>query len=211
MGNDKLCDWLNDLAQGDSRAAEQLWQRYFAELGRMAQRRLAGIPRRAFDEEDVALSALNSFIDGVRAGRFPRLNDETDLRRLLVMITFRKANAQRRRHFALRRNRGAVRGESVFREAGAVDQGMGIAAVPGLMPTPEFAAQVAEQCQALFEILKDPLLRDIARWKIEGHSNDEIAERIGRNVRTVERKLSLIRDCWSGSNDAPIKLRRKER
>ena len=39
-------------------------------------------------------------------------------------------------------------------------------------------------------------LRTIALLKLEGHTNDEIAARIGRSVPTVERRLRLIRQTW---------------
>jgi hypothetical protein len=66
------------------------------------------------DEEDIALSALNSLYDGVQAGRFPRLNDRDDLWKLLVTIACRKTNAFCDRHFAKRRGGGQVRGESAL-------------------------------------------------------------------------------------------------
>jgi DNA-directed RNA polymerase specialized sigma24 family protein len=163
----------------------------------LAQRRLKELPRRAADEEDIALSAMNSFVQGARAGRFPNLASENDLWRLLVTITTRKVGAQRRRHYAQRRDQGRVRGESIFQGAADGDEGPGIAGAAGPEPTPEFAALVAEQCRVLFEKLDDPLLRDVARWKMEGYSSEEIAGKLGRTVRTVERKLNLIRDCWS--------------
>jgi len=189
--------WLEKLRTDDSQVAQEVWERYFSQLVRLAHRRMGELPRRSADEEDVALSAMNSFIQGARADRFPQLEDESDLWRLLVTITARKVSAQRRRHFAARRASGTVRGESVFAGAAGSDWGDGIAQVLGKEPTPQFAAEVAEECQALFEKLDDPLLRDIARWKMEGFSNEDIAAKLGRTVRTIERKLSLIRDCWS--------------
>jgi DNA-binding CsgD family transcriptional regulator len=39
-------------------------------------------------------------------------------------------------------------------------------------------------------------LRSIARWKMEGHTNAEIAVKLGRLERTVERKLRRIREIW---------------
>jgi DNA-directed RNA polymerase specialized sigma24 family protein len=197
MSDDDVGVWIEGLRHGDPGAAQQVWERYFARLVGLAQRRMAGMPRRAVDEEDVALSALNSFIAGARAAKFPQLEDESDLWRLLVTITARKAGAQRRHHFAARRSGGKVRGESAFENVANVKGSEGIGAAVGKEPTPQFAAQVAEQCQILFNKLDDPLLRDIALWKMEGSSNDEIAEKIGCNVRTVERKLNLIRSCWS--------------
>jgi DNA-directed RNA polymerase specialized sigma24 family protein len=195
MVND-VQEWLARLRSGNNAASQELWQAYIGKLMRLAERRLGSLPRRVVDQEDVALSAMNSFIQGARAGRFPLLADESDLWRLLVTITSRKAHAARRHHFAARRNYGRTRGESALAPRSDVDGTGGIESIAGRVPTPAFAAQVAEEFQRLFERLDDPILQNIARWKMEGFSNEEIAARMGRNVRTVERKLSLIRDCW---------------
>jgi len=48
------------------------------------------------------------------------------------------------------------------------------------------------------DALGDATLRDIALWKMEGYSNAEIAVKIGRVEKTVERKLGIIRDKWEG-------------
>jgi DNA-directed RNA polymerase specialized sigma24 family protein len=68
----------------------------------------------------------------------------------------------------------------------------------GNEPTPEFAAQVAEECQRLLDMLPDDELCSIAVWKMEGHTNEEIAGLLGCAVPTVERRLRLIRKCWEG-------------
>jgi hypothetical protein len=75
------------------------------------------VPRRAADEEHVALSAFASFCRGVERGQFPRLADRKDLWGTLVVITARKAldlaAAQRR----LKRGAGKVRGDSALQPA----------------------------------------------------------------------------------------------
>jgi DNA-binding NarL/FixJ family response regulator len=38
---------------------------------------------------------------------------------------------------------------------------------------------------------------------MEGHSNQEIADRLGRVVTTVERKLQHIRHIWEQTGSAP--------
>jgi hypothetical protein len=43
----------------------------------------------------------------------------------------------------------------------------------------------------------NPELRSVAVWKMEGHSNEEIVAKQGCMVRSVERKLRLIRDRWA--------------
>jgi DNA-directed RNA polymerase specialized sigma24 family protein len=63
-------------------------------------------------------------------------------------------------------------------------------------PTPEFAALMAEQCRFLLQRLDDPGLQSLAIAKMEGLTNDEIAVQHSCSVRTVERRLRLIRDIW---------------
>ena len=83
--------WLEKVKHGDDEAARQLWDRYFPCLVRLAQKRLAGVPRRLEDEEDVALSAFESFCRAADQGRFPELHDRHSLWRLLSRIAHRKA------------------------------------------------------------------------------------------------------------------------
>jgi DNA-directed RNA polymerase specialized sigma24 family protein len=63
-------------------------------------------------------------------------------------------------------------------------------------PTPEFAAQVAEEYQRLLELLGDPELRAIAVCKMEGDTTGQIAAKLKRAPRTVERRVQLIRKLW---------------
>src|SRR5690349_24443032 len=65
--SDELTTWLSGLKRGDSRAIEQIWQEYFDKLLRLIKGRLGNSPLRVADEEDIALSALNSFYGGVQA------------------------------------------------------------------------------------------------------------------------------------------------
>jgi DNA-directed RNA polymerase specialized sigma24 family protein len=81
--------------------------------------------------------------------------------------------------------------------AAADDAGEGLAQVVGPEPTPDFAAQVAEELRRRLDQLGDDQLRTIAVWKMEGHTNDEIAARLGCVSRTVERRLEVIRTLWS--------------
>lgn len=188
--------WLDPLKVGDERAAQELWERYFGSLVRMAHRRLISTNRRVADEEDVALSTFESLCRGAVEGRFPQLADRQDLWKLLVTITARKASAHRRHGTRQKRGGGKVRGESVFLDPSAPDE-QGIHQVVGAAPTPDFAAEVVEECQRLLDGL-DEDLRQIAQWKLEGYTSAEIARRLGRSERAVERKLHRIRLKWSG-------------
>ena len=68
-------------------------------------------------------------------------------------------------------------------------------------PTPEFAALMAEQCRSLLERLDDPGLQTLAIAKMDGSTNEEIAAEQNCSVRTVERRLRLIRDIWRDEGD----------
>jgi DNA-directed RNA polymerase specialized sigma24 family protein len=192
--------WIDILQGGDRAAVDPLWQRYFGLLVTRARAALGAAPRRAADEEDVALGAFDSFCRGVEQGRFPRLHDRDDLWRLLLVLTARKAAHLIRRESRARRGGSAVRAETDVAAAGGAVLSAG-AIDPE--PTPQLAAQVAEECRRLLNKLSDDGLRSIAVWRMEGYTVEEIAGRLGRTPRTVARKIALIRDLWSEVETPP--------
>jgi len=183
--------WIERLKAGDNGAAEQIWESYFRRLVALARSKLGGAPRAAADEEDVALSAFDSFCRGAEEGRFPRLDDRDDLWQLLVLLTARKACRLIQHERRQKRGGGAVRHLSAF-----ADEEGEVAEVIGSEPTPQFAAQVAEECRLRLEALGDDELRAVALAKMEGYSNEEIARQRGCVVRTIERRLRIIRSLW---------------
>jgi DNA-directed RNA polymerase specialized sigma24 family protein len=73
------------------------------------------------------------------------------------------------------------------------DEDDAVSQIIGKEPTPEFAAQVAEELEHLLQSLGDATLQAVAVWKMEGFTNDEIGAKLGCAPRTVERRLRLIR------------------
>ena len=153
--------------------------------------------RRAADEEDVALSAFDSLCRGAERGRFPELTDRDSLWRLLVTITLRKAHDLRRDEQRQKRGGGKVFGESALGNAADSAAEAGLEQVIGREPDPELAAQVAEECRRLLGRLEDAALQSLALLKMEGYTNDELATQLDCGLRTVERKLRLIRQIWA--------------
>jgi DNA-directed RNA polymerase specialized sigma24 family protein len=188
--------WISLLKGGDRAVVQPLWERYFQLLVGRARAALGAAPRRAADEEDVALSAFDSFCRGVEKGRFPGLRDRNDLWHILLTLTARKAAHVKRDELRLKRGGGQIRSESDLPDAAAEDGEGVLARVMGAEPTPEFAAQVAEESRRLFDLLGDDVLRCIAQRKLEGCTAEEIAEQLGCAPRTVHRKLAEIRDLW---------------
>ena len=188
--------WLGLLKGGNQAAAQELWQRYFRRLIGLARQKLQGRPRGAADEEDVALSAFDSFCRGAEQGRFPQLEDRNNLWHLLMVITARKA-ARLARDEARQRHGATVLGEAALEGLfGEGSDERALEQVLGSEPTPELAAQVAEECRRLLTGLGDRNLEAVAVCKMEGHTNAEIAAQLGYVPRTVERKLHLIRSIW---------------
>jgi DNA-directed RNA polymerase specialized sigma24 family protein len=193
---DSVTVWIESLKAGEAEAADKLWRRYFEALVRLARARLRGAPCAVADEEDAALNAFDSFVRGAARGRYPRLDDRDDLWRLLVIITERKALDQAQRERRQKRGGGKVAG--MRGPDGSGHPGLEPTRVADATPTPEFAAMVADECQSLLARLRDDSLRQVALLRMEGYTNEEVADRLGCSLRTVARKLELIRRTWTG-------------
>jgi DNA-directed RNA polymerase specialized sigma24 family protein len=197
---ESVSQWLGRLQQGEREAAEKLWGRYFRRLVGLARQKLEGLPRRAADEEDVALSAFHSFCRGAEKGQFPRLTSRDNLWLLLVTITVRKA--QRLARHEGRQKRG---GYHVLDQSVLGSDELGLGELLSTAPSPEFAAQVAEEYRALLARLPQGDLPAVAQWKMEGFSNEEIAANLGCALRSVERKLRVIRSLFSAEDQDEAK------
>ncbi|MEN0109718.1 MAG: ECF-type sigma factor [Planctomycetota bacterium] len=186
--------WIADLREGEESVAQQeLWDRYFQRIVALARSRLGNLGRGPADEEDVAISAMQSLFQGFARDRFPMLRDRNNLWSLLAKITARKAINQRQKETAQKRG-----GKAARVPIGPVDAGSGSGCDPAddELP-PDFAVALHEELQHLMEALGDDTLRRIACRKLEGHTSAEIAAELGVVERTVERKLALIRACWA--------------
>ena len=189
--------WLNLLKVGNRDAARILWERYFRLLVSCARQRLGDAPRRAADEDDVAVSAFASFLRGVEKGRFPRLDDRRDLRCVLLLLVARKAAHQIRDEMRAKRGGG-----NAPININAPDQ-EALAVLIDSEPTPDLAAQISEECDRLLDMLDAEDLRAIASWQVEGFTVAEIADKLGCSPRTVARKLTQIRDLWNPERLTP--------
>jgi DNA-directed RNA polymerase specialized sigma24 family protein len=185
---------IDMLKRGDHAAAEALWDSYIHRLVALARTRLGGMPRRAADEEDVALSAFDSFCRRAERGQFASLTDRDDLWHLLCLLTERKAIDLMRREGRKSRGDGRV---FAFSEV----EGQGAGDIADTRATPEFAAQIVDEFRELLRRLGDDSLRSVALAKMEGYTNKQIAIRLGCIEQTVERKLRSIRRIWSAGSD----------
>jgi DNA-directed RNA polymerase specialized sigma24 family protein len=196
---DSITHWIEQIRAADpaahNEAADQIWRRYSSRLLQLARNHLDQRIRRREDEDDVVQNMYASFCCRMRRGEY-QLENRQDLWNLLVAMTLHKARKVAVRHT---RQGRAVRRE----EAGPAGDESGSAAspaarLPGPDPTPEEAAELAEGTECLLRALPNPVLRQVALWKLEGYTSEEIAapDKLHCAGRTVERKLRLIREIW---------------
>jgi RNA polymerase sigma factor (sigma-70 family) len=192
-----VTQWFDGLRAGDPAAVQELWKRYYRRMVSLARQKLQGAPRRAADEEDAASRAFYSLCRGAEAGRFLKLDDRDDLWQVLFLLTKRKA-------IDLIEHEGRQMRDHRKVEP-ATPEHSPLADLAGREPDPGFAVEVAEEYQRLLGVLGDDELRQIAVWKMEGYTNEEIAALLNRTVKTVERRLHLIRREWeaAGVRDVP--------
>ena len=152
----------------------------------LARLKLGARPHGAADEEDVALSAFNSFCEGVDQGRIMDLQGRDDLWRILVVITVRKALHLVQHEGRQKRGGGQVQETDDEILAGLIAR----------EACPAVSAAMNEECSRLLDLLLDDKLRRLALLKLEGHTNVECAGLLGRTRVTVQRMLALIQQKW---------------
>ena len=195
-GPNSVTACLNKLGTEDrEEALRRLWDYYFPRLVQHAKTILRKMPRGIVDGEDIAASAFMAFFQGAKKGSFNDLNNRDELWKLLLTITRNKAENRRKSEATKKRG-----GNQVLRECDVADlnplcDGI-LDKVPGKQATPEDDAIMAEDCERLFAVLSDEI-RVVAILKLEGHTNEEIAQELDCSLRTVERRLDVIRNKWS--------------
>ncbi len=174
--------WIQDMRHGSDSAAANLWDRYFLRLMRLADSRMRSIPG-VSTGEDVALSALKSVMIGLKSNQYPDLTS-AGLWPLLVNITLNKTNSEIRRTLAKKRPKYSSVGQEVLLSLVSDDAGH------------QFSIELLEELERLVCQLRDERLKTLAILKLSGHTNEEVASQLNCSVRTVIRKVALIRRDW---------------
>ncbi len=181
--------WINAIREGDSLAAEHLWQRYFRQLMAQARLRMSGINRGIYDEEDAALSTFTIVCSKLQEGNYSSLANRNELWQLMMTILVRKVMRRNTYSQAAKRNGSLLTGSEV-----AVEN------IPASSPL-----EFSQECFELIAMLNDPNLEQVAMLKFEGYTNEEIAQKLNRTRRTIQRMLNLIRNLWQEALDLELK------
>jgi RNA polymerase sigma factor (sigma-70 family) len=179
---------IRAVQDGSSSAVRPLLSAYFGRLIQLARRRLRNLPGLGGYDEDLALRSFQSVCQRLRdPGRSLELAGRDDLWRLLATRTISRAIDLVRRH-----RPAEVPGDDDVERLLTRE------------PTPEEAALLADECRRLLDTLDEPELRQIALWKVEGYTHEEIAARLDCVPRTIERKVSRIRLLWKHEMEARL-------
>ena len=184
--DDSVSHWLNSLQAGERTSISRIWERYFHQMANLARKKLRHVPSRAADEEDVALSAFDSFCKGMEQGRFPDLRNRDDLWSLLAVLTLRKAI-------------NLIKSESTRKRGGDVTALTDDRILKELMdnePPPDVTVAMNEECLALLDRLPDDRFRTLVLMKLEGRTNEECSQELSRTRATIQRMLNLVRHTW---------------
>ncbi|MBX3068815.1 MAG: hypothetical protein KF844_09275 [Cryobacterium sp.] len=195
-----VTEWFLDLRNGNTEAANHLWNRYAPALIATARKHLKHSPQQAADEEDVLVSVFAALYNGAQNGQFATIQCREDLWWLLLSLTHRKSVSQIRRETADKRG-GWKQTQSVYSRQSSEDSLTRSFDPVSKEPTPEFLLIFKEEYDRLLSTLRNDLLRSIAVMKLEGHTSLEIGKKLGISVRSVERKVSLIRQTWGSTLD----------
>jgi len=188
--------------QRDEEACHDLWDAVYDRLAILARQRLTAQNRRVADEEDVALSAVKSFIRAAEAGRLAAVQNRDELWRVLITIMIRKSNALQDHLKAHKRGNGLTRGDSALAHSdNDYTPGFDQIADPG--HPDRFVDELMGECRERMETLPDSTLRSIALKRMEGYEIPEIAAQLKLSVPTIQRKLARIRGLWAADDPRP--------
>ncbi len=185
---------IRDLATGETSrredAARELWEYFFADLMCYARRRLlaAHASRGSGDEEDAAASAFTKVCRGIERGQL-KLSNRVDLSKVLHSQTTREVITLL--HHAKR-------------DARHSSDELTLIQIPDTALPAELLLLAFDACQRLLDLLETDELRQIAIWKLAGHTNDEIRIKLGCSVVTIERTLAGIRETWRRKWDEAV-------
>jgi RNA polymerase sigma factor (sigma-70 family) len=179
-----------------NRAAQLIWGRYFPDLLELARNNLSRKIHPRVDEEDVLQSMYKSFCLRQQRGDY-ELAGRDDLWKLLVTITLNKVrNVARDQRRSIR---DPDREQSISGDEDGDSRRWALEQMEAAGPSPAEAAVLNEALEHRLDALIDPKrpeLRQIALWRLEGYTDREIADKLGCVVRTVERKVELIKEKW---------------
>jgi DNA-directed RNA polymerase specialized sigma24 family protein len=186
--------YIRDLEKGEGAqrdaAVRELWEYFFADLMCYARRRLqaAHASRGSADEEDATERAFTRVCRGIERGQL-KLGNRVDLYKVLRSATTREVISLLHR---AKRDAGRTSDQSILGQ------------IPDSALPPELLLLAFDACQRLLGLLESDELRQIAIWKLAGHTNEAIRRKLGCSRAKIERILAHIRETWRRKWDEAV-------
>ena len=179
-----------DLKNGSDQAMEAMWNSKHRCLVNYAEQLFRRSNRGTSDGEGAVQSAMLSFWKGIHGQRF-EFGDDQGLMAILLTLVRRKVNRQNRAGYRQKRGGGS---KHLSIDVGAGDDARQLTGPHHTNPA--VLAEANEEVERLLSLLDDADLQQIAILKMEGRTDAEIANVVGRSRVTIVRKLGLIRQIW---------------
>jgi RNA polymerase sigma factor (sigma-70 family) len=189
--------WVRDLENGSHDALVALWDRYYNALTKRADKKLSWHAGTMVDGEDVASTVLTRLAENAqREERKGRIQDRQGLWLFMMAILKTVVIDLKRRNYSVKRGRGKVHSLTDFSDT--TQEGKRILDIIDGTPNHERLVMLRDSINYLLkDTIKVELTRTVARLKLEGYTNTEIADQIGMEPKTVRRKLKRIQNLWA--------------
>jgi RNA polymerase sigma-70 factor (ECF subfamily) len=171
--------------QGNQDAARQIYDRYLDRLLTLARRRISQRLASRVDPEDIVQSVFRTFFVRIKEGQFV-FDEQDDLCKLLMRITLHKTLRQVAFHKAAKRDPTQETPQGEHHQ----DQLM---ALFTREPTQEATVAFLDQLEHFLGQLR-PQERTILEMRLQGHSNEDIATKLGIYDRKIRRVIEHVRD-----------------
>ena len=178
-------EWLSLVRSGDRDATQGFWDTYGQPLLRLAEKNLQANLRRRVDPEDIVQSAFRTVFRRLQTDEF-NLHDDSQLWRLMCAVTLNKTRRKARWNQQAKRD---VKAEN-YPDAAPSEPWN----VRGTGPQPEEALILVDLIENLVVRTTDEEERSVLLMKLDDYSNQEIADRLKRSVRTINRILERLKE-----------------
>lgn len=187
----ELSDCLDRVRNGETDAIALLYSRFLDRSVRLAKSQLNVGEDHLIDDEQAAMSALESLIVRVRSGNYAEIKDHVTLWKLLARIIHRKLIKYRRSMYGPKRSPSLP----MLRMSPNDGDSTANAKIPVATnePSPLSAMIASDTLNQILDSLKEPEARTVLLLRLEGYSEAEIAEKLKHSRNWVNRRTQTIR------------------
>ncbi|WP_417383161.1 RNA polymerase sigma factor [Gimesia sp.] len=181
---------LKRFQAGDNDAAGALFERYFAQLDRFAERRMSPQLQRRVGSDDIAQSVYRSFFEKAREGQF-QLEESGELWRLLAHLAGRKVMRKVEWNQAAKRS---MKTEQQMSAGDSLISGPGADLADNRAEDPQAAALINDAIEFVLQQLT-PAWKEILEASHTNLDVPGIAESTGASETDVRRVLIMRMKC----------------